>query len=151
MSATPSIAEVNTQLLEHLVEAAAMKADIANIRDAQHELTTRMLSQMGEIAGDIKAIRADLTAVPEKINACRADMRREVERDFPSRMDSVQMEKRIEEKIAEGDGRLSEQIREIDNKIEKQWVKITTAIVAVSVAAGIFVWLVENVSSGVLK
>lgn len=147
----PTNTEVNTQLLEHLVDAASIKAEVANIKAAQHDLTSRMLAQMGEIAGDIKAIRADLITVPEKINACRADMRREVERDFPSRMDAVQMEKRIEEKIAEGDSRLSEQIREIDNKIEKQWVKITTAIVVVSVAAGIFVWLVENVSSGVLK
>lgn len=148
---SPTPAEINTHLLEHLVEAASLKADVANIKSAQNDLTTRLLTQMGEIAGDVKAIRADLSTVPEKINACRMDMRREIERDFPSKPETLQMERRIEEKIAATDKTLGRQIAELKSNVDKLWIKITATVTGAITVLGFVAWLVSNVSPGVLK
>ena len=148
---SPTPAEINTHLLEHLVEAASLKADVANIKSAQNDLTTRLLTQMGEIAGDVKAIRADLSTVPEKINACRIDMRREIERDFPSKPEVLQMEQRIEKKITDTDKTLGLQIADLKAKVDKLWVKIAaTTTGAITVLGGV-AWLIANISPGVLR
>jgi len=161
--------DVDARLLTHLVEAAGMKSDIENLRSNQAELTNRVLISLGELAGDIKAIRSDMAVVPERISACRADMRREVDKDFPNRLDAIEMEKRIENQIRDTDSKLSAQITQVDKgsqerhatlntriesvetKLDKQWIKITTAITVVLVVLGGFAWLVNNVSSSVLK
>jgi len=161
--------ELEARMLTHLVDAAGMKADIENLRTNQNELTSRVLVSLGELAGDLKAIRVDISAVPERISACRVDMRREVERDFPSRLDATEMEKRIENQIRETDRQLSHQISQVDagskerhaslktqidaveGKLDKQWVKITTAITVVILLLGGLAWVIDNISGNVLK
>lgn len=147
----PTPTEVENHLLQHLVESASMKADIAHIKSQQNELSSRLLVQMGEVGADIKAIRAVVDSVPEKINACRADMRREIERDFPSRVDAVKMEQRIETKIAEGDARLSAQIESVKASMDKLWVKITSSVIGAAAVLGFIAWVIDNIHPGVLK
>ena len=151
MPNNPSPQEINTHLLEHLVESASMKADIANIKASQHELTVRLLTQMGEIAGDVKAIRADLSTVPEKINACRADMRREVERDFPSKPEVLQMEQRIEKQITDTDKTLGLQIADLRARVDKLWIKITATVTGAITVLGGVAWLIANTSPGIFR
>jgi hypothetical protein len=161
--------EVDARLLTHLVEAAGMKSDIENLRSNQSELTNRVLVSLGEMAGDIKAIRADMTAVPERIAACRLDMRREVDKDFPNRVDAIEMEKRIETQIRDTDRKLSDQITAVDagskarhadmnvridgvkSELDKQWIKISTAVGVVILVFGLLAWGLQNISGSVLK
>lgn len=150
------------ELLSHLVESAAMKTDIEHIKSNQSELTHRLLVSIGELSGDIKAIRTEIQSVPDRIQACRLDMRREIEKDFPDRVDALEMEKRIEKQVEGTDRKLSEQlgnlntvlnrrIDQVETKVDKVWIKITTAITVIIMVAGMVAWAVDNISTGVLK
>jgi len=161
--------DLSARLLTHLVEAAGMKSDIENLRVNQNELTTRVLVSLGELSEDMKAIRDEISDVPESLSVCKADMRREIERDFPSRLDTIEMEKRIENQIIETDRQLSRQIAQVDNgakerhaslnaridgvegKLDKQWIKIVTAVTVVMVLLGGLAWAIDNISGSVLK
>lgn len=150
------------ELLSHLVEASAMKTDIEHIKSNQAELTHRLLVSIGELSGDIKAMRTELQSVPDRIQACRLDMRREIEKDFPDRVDALEMEKRIEKQVEGTDRKLSEQlgnlntvlnrrIDQVESKVDRVWIKITTAMTVVFVVAGLVAWILANVSGTVLK
>jgi hypothetical protein len=162
-------ADLDARLLTHLVESAGMKSDIEHLRTNQNDLTNRVLVSLGELAGDVRAIRTDMSSVPERISACRADMRREIEKDFPNRVDAIEMEKRIEEQMRDTDRQLSRQITQVadnakelhaalntridgvENTLSKQWIKITTAITVVIVLLSLLAWALENISGDVLK
>lgn len=152
--------ELETQLLTHLVESAGMKSDIEHIKGLQADLTHRVLVSLGEVAGDIKAIRADLQAVPERIQACRVDVKREVEKEFPNRVDAIEMEKRIEKQVEITDRKLADQITAVqigltsridtvEKKVENVWIKITTAIAVLAAVAGSIAWAIDNLSIGI--
>ena len=162
-SIDPSLDAIRSQFLEHLIDAAAMRADIENLKRADSDMNVRVLTALGEIAADMKSLREGMTAVPQQIAACRTDMRDEVERDFPSKPEAMAMEQRIEKQMAQVDKTLGTQIAEvdkkltagmtemsteiskIDTKVEKMWIKITVVVTAVTttiMAIGGFVqWL----------
>lgn len=148
------MAEQN-ELMKHLIEASRMQSDIDNLKSGQIDMNNRIIGMLGELAGDIKGLRVDLQGVPDKIAACRVEMRREVERDFPDRTDTLEMEKRIEKQIEATDRALSEQITEVntnlntklsalDAKVERLWVKITATVTAVLGVAGFIAWVLQN-------
>jgi predicted nucleic acid-binding Zn-ribbon protein len=139
----------------HLVEAAKMQGEIENLKSGQLDLQTRILGLLGELSGDIKGIRAEMQSVPDKIASCKVEMRREVERDFPDRMDALEMEKRIEKQIEATDRTLSEQITKVENslntkltsvenKLDRQWIKITATITTVAAGAAAIAWVFKN-------
>ena len=137
----------NNDLMKHLIEASKMQADIENLKVGQHETNSRVIALLGELAGDIKGLRVDLQNVPDKISVCRREMRREIEQDFPNKLEALQMEQRIEEKISETDKTLGVQISELDKKIDKievkfdkQWVKITAIVLTIVALGGVIQW-----------
>ena len=143
----------------HLLEAGRMRADIDNLKANELAMNTRILSAIAELGSDIKSMRESLQAVPRQIGECRADMRREVERDFPAKTDALNMERRIEDKIAETDKTLGlqiaavgkrstediqalkDQITCVENKVDRQWLKITVIVSTVVSIAMIAQWL----------
>jgi short-subunit dehydrogenase involved in D-alanine esterification of teichoic acids len=162
MSDTHGSTELSGEFLKHLVEAAGMKADIEHLRSTQSELTNRVLVSLGELAAELKSMRTDIQSVPERIANCRMEMRREVEKDFPNRVDAIEMEKRIENQMRETDHKLTKQITsvetnlnaridKVDTKIDKLFVKIAATIAAVGTTLATVAWVIENVSPGVLK
>jgi hypothetical protein len=110
-----------------------------------------------------------MTSVPERIAACRLEMRREVDKDFPNRVDAIEMEKRIETQIRDTDKKLSDQIAAVDagskarhadmntridgvkSELDKQWIKISTAVGVVILVFGLLAWGLQNISGSVLK
>lgn len=115
----------------HLIEAAGMKADIENLKHEGVAANERLLDVLREMSTDLKALRMDLGTVPRQIDSCRQDMRREVERDFPTKSEALQMEQRIEKQIADTDKTLGKQISDVDKKIDAKMAEVTVQITKV--------------------
>jgi len=148
-----------SDFMKHLIEAAGMRADINSLQKSNAETNNRMFTILAEVSADIKAMRENMAHVPLQITECRRDLRHEVERDFPSKMETVQMERRIEEQINVVDKTLGKQIAEVsksvsdqivavkddikslNNKVEKQWLKITVIVSTIVTLAMIVQWL----------
>lgn len=155
------VEQTATRLTDHLIEAAVMRADIEHLKVNQSSTNSQVLQAIGGLAADLKAIRGDIASVPSQINACRIDMRHEIERDFPNKAETLRMEKRIEDQIEATDRTLSKQIQEVSTDLgtkinavsgevktlrtdlDKQWLKITFAVVGVIAAAGTIMWLLD--------
>ena len=157
-----SVENVHSELLAHLVEASAMRVEIDHVKTTQTELTHRLLVSMGELSGDIKAMRSEIQSVPDRIQTCRVEMRREIEKDFPDRVDALEMEKRIEKQMEATDRKLSEQVSsmnatlnrridQVEGKVDKAWIKVTTAVSVILFVAGLIAWVIDNIAAGVLK
>ena len=144
-----------SDLIKHLIDAAAMKADIDHIKSDQSDMMNRMLGALTEISSKLELMRESIANQPAKITECRTDMRHEIERDFPNRVDAVKMEQRIEDKIEGTDRKLSEQITSVqnglntridtvENKLDKQVIKITAAVSAVILSIGALAWIIDH-------
>lgn len=130
-----------------LADIAVMRADIDNLKQSDRDITQRVLIALGELSADIKSLRQDVINVPQKISACRADMRVEIERDFPSKPEAMLMEQRIEKQIADTDKTLGKQIADVrseltklDTKIDKVWIKITVVVTTIVAVGGVIQW-----------
>lgn len=150
---------LQAQLLTHLVDSATMKADIENLKQSDREMGQRVLTMLGELIADMKALRNDLGGVPVQIAACRNDMRSEVERDFPSKTEAMAMEQRIEKQLSDTDKTLGKQISEVDkkldsgmadmtaqitkvdSKVDRIWIKITVVVATIVVIGGLVQWV----------
>ena len=142
----------------HLMDAARMRADIDNLKANEAAMNSRVLSAIGDLAGEIKAMRESVQLVPRQISDCRSDMRREVERDFPAKTDAINMERRIEDKISDTDKTLGlqiaavgkkssddiqslkDQITTVETKVDRQWLRITVIVTTVVAVGGIVQW-----------
>lgn len=140
--------DVQAQLLTHLIDASAMRADIENLKQSDRDTSQRVITMLSEMSADIKALRQEVISVPQKISACRIDMRGEIERDFHSRTESLQMEQRIEKQITDTDRTLGKQIADVraeltklDTKIDKIWIKVTVVVSTIVAIGGIVQWL----------
>jgi hypothetical protein len=149
--------EQETEVLEHdfhlhLVDAAAMKKDIEALQRRDNEIMSRTFEKMSDLDGSMKVLQELLRDIPRQISSCRLDMRHEVERDFPSKMDIKDMENRIEKQASETERDLSKQITKLDakvdknsvdlnTKIEKLWLKITIPIAVVIAIGGLIQWV----------
>ena len=140
--------DVQAQLLSHLIDASAMRADIENLKQSDRDTSQRVLTMLGELSADIKALRQDVINVPQKISACRLDMRSEIERDFHSKNESMAMEQRIEKQITDTDKTLGKQIADVrteltklDAKVDKIWIKITVVVSTIVALGGVIQWL----------
>jgi len=162
---TDSEDSTSTRLTDHLIEAAVMKARLEHVEQMQQNTNHQVLHALGEMSADVKAIRLDISNVPQQIQACRNDMRREIERDFPNKEAALKMETRIEDKIGATDRALGKQISEVQTNlgekittlsgevqsvkqdVSKVWIRVTATIVAVVATAGGIMWLVNFVKT----
>jgi len=149
--------EQETEVLEHdfrshLVDAASMKKDIEALQRRDNEIMSRTFEKMADLDGNMKVLQELMRDIPRQISSCRTDMRHEVERDFPSKMDIKDMENRIEKQASETERDLSKQITKLDTKvdtnhnslntkIEKLWLKITIPIMVVIALGGLIQWV----------
>jgi ATP phosphoribosyltransferase regulatory subunit HisZ len=152
-----------TRLTDHLIEAAVMKARLEHVEAMQQNTNHQVLQAVGGIAADVKAIRTDLSTVPGQIQTCRAEIRREIERDFPNKEEALKMERRIEEQIEHTDRALGVQIAEVKTSlgekinllsgeiqtvkydVSKIWIKVAASVIAVVATAGAIMWLMDFV------
>lgn len=151
--------DFQTHFMTHLIDAASMRTDIENLKRADHDFNTRILNSLDAVTTELKGLRDLIGFVPGQIAACRQDMRHEIERDFPSKMDALNMERRIEESVADTDKTLGKQIAAIDtkltselhsvkeeqvrqgNKLDRQWLTITVIVSTVVGVAMVTQWL----------
>jgi hypothetical protein len=149
--------EQETEVLEHdfrshLIDAASMKKDIEALQRRDNEIMSRTFEKMADLDGSMKVLQELMRDIPRQISSCRLDMRHEVERDFPSKMDIKDMENRIERQASDTERDLSNQITKLDTKvdtnhnslntkIEKLWLKITIPIMVVIALGGLIQWV----------
>lgn len=156
---TSDATNLQAQLMTHLIDSATMKADIDNLKQSDRETNQRVLTMLGELVADMKALRNDLGGVPAQIAAGKTDMRAEIERDFPSKTEAMAMEQRIEKQLSDTDKTLGKQISEVDkkldsgmadvtaqitkvdSKVDKIWIKITVVVATIVVVGGLIQWL----------
>ena len=121
--------------VEHLIDAARLSTKVENLEVEVGDVKNRTLTELTGLSVKLDALTVAIQAVPERISACRVEVRNEVERDFPNRRDSLEMEHRIEKKVEEGDRDLPKQISELsikftglETKVDKMWLKIAGAV-----------------------
>ena len=118
---------IESRLSDHLIEAGAMKAEIEHLKNSQADSSRFIVSALGELKGSIESLRSALSNVPQQISSCRAEMRREVEKDFPDRLYVLKMENNIEARVDAGDAKLSEQIRAVEKTLTEKMSAMSTA------------------------
>lgn len=139
--------------VSHIVAREWAKNEILSLRQGQIDMQRQMIEVTGTISADVKSLRDALITLPatlaSQINESRREMRKEMEADFPSRLEAKDMEHRIEKKIDETDSKLGKQINSVDGKltdlkgdVDKQWIKITAIVVTVISIAGIVQWFI---------
>ena len=159
MPAAQPSEDFQTHFMTHLIDAASMRTDIENLKRADHDFNTRVLSSLDSLGNELKGMRDLIGFVPGQIAACRLDMRHEIERDFPSKMDALNMERRIEESVADTDKTLGlqiaavgkkssediqalkDQVTSVETKVDRQWLKITVIVSTIVAIGGIIQWL----------
>jgi hypothetical protein len=141
--------------LTHLIDAASMRKDIEALQRRDNDIATRAFEKMSDLDNSVRVLHELLRDIPRQITVCRTDMRHEIERDFPNKMDIKDMETRIEKQAAETERDLSRQITKLDakvdknnadlnTKIEKLWLKITIPIVVVVALGGLAQWILTT-------
>lgn len=148
--------------VQHLIAREWAKQEIISLKNRHLELQRQLIDVTGTFHADSKALREMLTSFPtavaDQISQCRKDLRHEIEQDFPSKLEAMRMEQRIEEKIGETDktlgkqiseldkkmdsnsADLANQIRNVDNKVERQALKIAAVVGTIVAIGGITQW-----------
>lgn len=142
---------IETHFVEHLIDAARLKTEVDNLKSSVSDIQTQTVSALAGLAVKMDALTSALNVVPERIAACRTDVRREVERDFPTRPDAIEMEHRIEKKVEEGDKALAHQISELstkfvnlEGKVDRMWLKISVAVSVIGTVLVLLGWLLDR-------
>ena len=137
--------------VQHLIAREWAKNEILSLKAGSIEFQKQLVEIGGATNAELKHLRETLqefpTMVASQISHCREDIRREMTKDFPDRLEALDMEKRIEDKISETDKTLGVQINELDKKIDKievkfdkQWVKITAIVLTIVALGGVIQW-----------
>lgn len=103
--------------VQHLIAREVAKQQMAEIKAGLLDTNKKLLEVVSTFNAEIKALRELMAAAPIKVDECRADMRREIERDFQTAISAERMEHRIEDRIDA-----------VDAKVDKQWLKITVVL-----------------------
>jgi hypothetical protein len=137
--------------VQHLIAREWAKNEIISLKAGALEFQKQLVEIGGTTNGELKHLRETLqefpTMVANQISQCRAEMRREIEQDFPNKLEAMRMEQRIEDKIGETDSTLGKQISSLDkkvdgleSKVEKQWLKITVVVGTIVAVGGFAQW-----------
>lgn len=137
--------------VQHLIAREWARNEILTLKSAHMDLQKQMVDAVGSTNAELKSLRVTLVEFPalvaNQIAQCRRDLRSEIEQDFPTKLESVRMEQRIEDKIGETDSTLGRQIGELDkkvdsleDKVERQWLKITVVVGTIVALGGLVQW-----------
>lgn len=138
--------------VQHLIAREWAKNEILTLKAGSIEFQKQLVEIGGATSAELKHLRETLqefpTMVANQIGQCRAEMRREIEQDFPNKLEAMRMEQRIEDKIGTTDTTLGKQISSLDkkvdnleNKVDKQWLKITVIVSTIVAIGGFVQWL----------
>ena len=138
--------------VQHLIAREWAKNEIITLKAGSIEFQKQLVEIGGATSSELKHLRETLqefpTMVANQISNCRAEMRREIEQDFPNKLEAMRMEQRIEDKIGTTDTTLGKQISALDkkvdgleNKVDKQWLKITVIVSTIVAIGGFVQWL----------
>lgn len=141
--------------VQHIVAREWAKQEILRLANGQMELQRTMIEVTGQNSAELKGLRELLTGFPslvsEQVNRCRKDLRAEIENEFPTKLESLRMEQRIEDKIGATDTTLGKQIAALDKKVDslegkvdKQWLKITVIVGTIVGIGGVVQWLLAT-------
>jgi uncharacterized FlaG/YvyC family protein len=156
--------------VQHMVAREMARNDIDRLKAGALDFQRQLVEIGGATNAELKHLRESLQEFPllvaNQISHCREDMRREMEKDFPDRIEALAMEKRIEDKVDHTDRALSEQITQVstdlnakitesntnlnakfsslEGEVKRQWVKITATITAIVAFAGVVTWVLQT-------
>ena len=138
--------------VQHLIAREWAKNEIISLRAGAIEFQKQLVEIGGTTNTELKHLREVLqefpTLVSSQVNQCRSDFRREIEQDFPSKLETMRMEQRIEDKIGTTDHTLGKQISSLDKKVDslegkvdRQWLKISVVVTTIVAIGGIVQWI----------
>jgi phosphate uptake regulator len=141
--------------VQHLIAREWAKNEILSLKAGSIEFQKQLVEIGGATNAELKHLRESLQEFPSlvanQISHCREDMRREMTKDFPDRIETKDMEKRIEDKISQTDSTLGKQISSLDKKVDglevkvdKQWLKITVIVSTIVAIGGFVQWLLTT-------
>lgn len=145
--------------VQHLIAREWAKNEIVSLRNGALESQRQLIEITGSFNNEMKNFREMLTNFPEniaeQISRCRIEIRREIDKDFPNKIEAIHMEQRIENKIGDTDETLGKQISALDKKVDgievkvdKQWAKITVIVSTIVAIGGVVQWFL-SVKGGV--
>lgn len=118
--------------VQHIVAREVAKQQVRELQSGLLATNKTLADLTANFTTELKSVRELLQKQPDQIRECRVDLRREIEKDFPNRLEMMDMENRIEDMISTGDAGLSSQIAAINVKVDKQWLKITVTLSVIS-------------------
>lgn len=120
--------------VEHLLARKMAAKQLAQLESGQLDLHKRLVDVVASFNAKFENLTNMISAQPAHVESCKVELRREIERDFPNRLEALQMEQRIEVRVAAVD----DKVDKVDGKVEKMWLKIVvpiSTIVAISSVA----------------
>lgn len=149
--------------VQHLIAREWAKNEIITLKNGALEFQKQLIEIGGTTNAELKHLRETLqefpTMVSSQISHCREEMRQEIRKDFPDRLEARDMEQRIENKIGETDKTLGVQISELDKKadstkaeltadinslrelVNRQWLKISVVVATLISIGGFIQWV----------
>ena len=103
--------------VQHIVAREMAKQQLVQLQNGQLEINKRLVEIVSEFRAELKGIKAMLDKTPESVDSCKADLKKEIREDHPDRIEMLRLERDI---LARIDA--------LNNKVEKQWLKITVTL-----------------------
>lgn len=117
--------------MQHIVARKMAEQQIIQLHNGQIELAKNIVSQGIHVNDKLELIFKMLQGQPEKMDKCKVDLRDEIDKDFPSKLDLERME-----------SHLKTQISALNTKVDMQWLKITIPVSIVVAASSIVGWFI---------
>ena len=117
--------------MQHIVARKMAEQQIIQLQNGQIDLAQKIVAQGVHVNEKLELIFKMLQGQPEKMDKCKVDLRDEIDKDFPSKLDLEKME-----------SHLKTQISALNNKVDMQWLKITIPVSVVVAASSIVGWFI---------
>lgn len=107
--------------VRHIVAREVAKQQLQQLQSGQIELNKKMVEMVADFTAKLDGLTILISKQPEKMEKCRTELRREIEKDFPSKLEFNTME-----------NHLKTQIGLLDKKVDMQWLKVTIPLAVLS-------------------
>jgi hypothetical protein len=117
--------------MQHIVARKMAEQQIIQLQNGQLAIERRMVEMMASFNSKIENLIELMQKQPDKMDKCKVDLREEIDKDFPSKIDLERME-----------AHLKTQISALNTKVDMQWLKITIPVSVVVAASSIVGWFI---------
>lgn len=107
--------------VEHIVARRVMSHRLDDFERGHMSLVNQVKESNAKIEASLINLDKSLDKHYEHVTECREDLRGEIERDFVSKLDFMT------------------EMSKLEGKVDRQWIKITTAVSVVLLIAGIVI------------